>query len=114
MAGSGKRVSAIEQVQLVDSPKGDLFHWRTFDPAMLAGGLNEPLATELVTYRDNLDHLLEHAGEFVIIKGDRIVGYHRSRKDALDAAFREFGRDPVLIKQVVEDEPVRYLGGMPA
>ena len=39
--------------------------------------MSAPLAADLVTYRDRLDEMLkDHAGEFVVIKGDRIVAYH--------------------------------------
>jgi hypothetical protein len=86
--------------------------WRNFDPSSLPGGEEAPLATELVTYRDHLDELLKHKGQFVVIKGKSILGYYRDRKVALAAAFKEYGAASVLVKQVVEMEPVRRLGNV--
>jgi hypothetical protein len=91
-----------------EEPAGELYDWRSFDPRTLPGGTSAPLAAELVTYRNRLDEMLsDHAGEFVVIKGDRIVAYHSSRQAALKAVLHEFGREPALIKQVLDKEPVR-------
>lgn len=84
--------------------------WRDFDPSSLPGGAENPLAAELVTYRDRLDELLQHKGRFVVIKGNSIQGFYRDRRAALAAAHAEYGTVPVLIKQIVEMEPVRRLG----
>jgi hypothetical protein len=86
--------------------------WRDFDPSWLPGGEQATLAAELVTYRDCLDELLKHKGQFVVIKGKSILGYYRDRRAALTAAHNEYGAIPVLIKQVVEREPVRRLGNV--
>ena len=86
--------------------------WRDFDPSWLPGGEQAPLATELVTYRDHLDELLKHKGRFVVIRGQSILGYYRDRRAALAAAYDEYGAIPVLVKQVVEREPVRRLGNV--
>jgi hypothetical protein len=86
--------------------------WRDFDPSWLPGGEQAPLATELVTYRDRLDELLEHKGQFVVIKGRSVLGFYRDRQAALAAAFKEYGAVSVLVKQVVETEPVRRLGNV--
>ncbi len=84
--------------------------WRDFEPSWLPGGEQAPLATELITYRDRLDELLEHKGQFVVIKGKSVLGYYRDLSSALAAAFQEFGAVPVLVKQIVDMEPVRQLG----
>jgi hypothetical protein len=113
MGQSSRRKTVAEPKPADVEPRPALFNWREFDPAMLPGGLDAPLAVELVTYRDRLDEMLAgHEGDFVVIRRDRIAGYHDSRKEALEAAFREFGREPALIKQVVEEEPVRRIGGI--
>jgi hypothetical protein len=112
MGHSSGQKSAPVRDQVPLDPKGELFEWRTFDPAMLPGGLDAPLAAELVTYRDRLEEMLrDHEGEFVVMKGDRIVGYYPSRQAALKSAFKTFGRETVLVKRVVEFEPVRRVGG---
>jgi hypothetical protein len=104
-----------EQVAHGETARGggsqsDFFDWRTFEPAMLEGGAKAPLATELMTYRDRLDELLRHKGQYVVIKGQEIVGYFRDRRSAVDAAIAAYGPGPFLIKKVVEKEPVRRIG----
>jgi len=93
-----------------DRSQADSFDWRRFDPAMLKGGSKAPLATELVTYRDRLDELLCHKGQYVVIKGRVIAGFFHDRKSAVAAAIAQYGPGPVLIKKVVEREPVRRIG----
>jgi hypothetical protein len=90
--------------------RSDLFDWRTFEPAMLEGGDKAPLVTELITYRDRLDELLRHEGEYVVIKGQEIAGYFRDRRSAVEAAIATYGPGPFLVKKVVEKEPVRRIG----
>jgi hypothetical protein len=88
----------------------DEFDWRTFDPASLKGGVEAPLATELVTYRDCLDELLSHEGQYVMIKGQEIAGYFLDRESAVAAAIARYGRGPVLVKRIVERQPVHRIG----
>ena len=103
------RKSGVTQDPAVPSSPVERFSWRTFDPLTLPDGVDSPLATELVTFRDRLDELLaDHGGEFVNIKGDRIVGLHPNRPAAVKAVFQEFGRELALVQQVVEFEPVRH------
>ncbi len=64
---------------------------------------------ELTSYRDNLDQLLEDRGKYVVIKGPEIVGVFRTQSSAMKAAFR-FAPGPVLVKKIVEEEPVREIG----
>jgi hypothetical protein len=109
------RTPEIEQVKAVgavggNNDRAEYFDWRSFDPTMLKGGLAAPLAMELVTYRDHLDELLRHKGQYVVIKGNVIAGYYRDRKSAVTAAIARYKSDPVLIKKVVEKEPVRQIG----
>lgn len=101
--------STSKLVKTRKSPPG-LIHWRDFDPSWLPDGERSPLATELVTYRDNLSELLEHEGQFVVIKGRAILGYYRDRQAALAAAFKEYGAVSTLVKRIVEFEPVRRFG----
>jgi hypothetical protein len=88
----------------------DEFNWRTFNPASLKGGVKAPLATELVTYRDCLDELLGHEGQYVVIKGQEIAGYFLDREFAVAAAISRYGRGPVLVKRIVEREPIHRIG----
>ncbi len=95
----------------VETPPG-FVNWREFDPSWLPDGDRSTFATELCTYRDHLDEMLEHKGRFVAIRESTILGYYRTRQAAIAAAFERYGAVPVLIKQVVELEPVRRLGGV--
>jgi hypothetical protein len=111
---AGKKMG-IEQVVANEAGKSDRsqaddFDWRAFDPAMLKGGLKAALATELVTYRDRLDELLRHEGQYVAIKGRVIAGFFRDRKSAVAATIAQYGPGPVLIKKVVEREPIGRIG----
>jgi hypothetical protein len=111
---AGKKMG-IEQVVTDEAVKSDRsraddFDWRSFDPMMLKGGLEAPLATELVTYRDRLDELLRHEGQYVVIKGRVIAGFFRNRKSAVAAAIAQYGPGPVLTKKVVEREPICRIG----
>ncbi len=103
------RVVAREAEKSDHSPD-DEFDWRAFDPAMLKGGSKDPLATELITDRDRLDELLCHEGLYVVLKGRVIGGYFRDRKSATAAAIAQYGPGPVLIKKVVEREPICRIG----
>jgi hypothetical protein len=111
---AGKKMG-IEQVVADEAIKSDCsqvddFDWHAFDPVMLKGGLEAPLATELVTYRDRLDELLRHEGQYVVIKGRVIGGFFRNRKSAVAAAIAQYGPGPVLIKKVVERELICRIG----
>ncbi len=77
---------------------------------MLEGGARAPLASELITYRDRLDELLRHEGQYVVIKGQEIAGYFRTRRSAIEAAVDAYGPAPFLVKKVVEKEPIRKIG----
>lgn len=112
---AGKTMRATEQVVHGEAPSSgrppvNTFDWHTFDPAMLKGGAEAPLATELVTYRDRLDELLQHKGQYVVIKGTTVAGFFRDRRSAVAAAVAAYGPGPALIKKVVEREPVRRIG----
>ena len=112
---TGEKKQAIDQVvrgeaPRDDRPQADTFDWRTFDPAMLKGGAEAPLATELVTYRDRLDELLPHKGQYVVIKGPTVAGFFRDRRSAVAEAIAAYGPGPVLIKKIVDQEPVRRIG----
>ena len=66
-------------------------------------------AVELTTYRDHLDSLLVDVGEYVAIKGQEIIGIYDDLDAAVEAAFR-FPPESVLVKQIVEKEPIRQVG----
>lgn len=92
------------------SQRPRLFDWRTFDPAMIPDDGAPSFVKELTTYRDRLPELLEHEGEYVVIKGHEIIGFYPERVRALYEAASRFGNEPVLVKQVVAKEPVGTIG----
>ena len=83
------------------------FDWRTFRPEMLQD--KSTFAVELTTYRDHLDSLLVDVGKYVAIKGQEIIGIYDDLDAAVEAAFR-FPPESVLVKQIVEKEPIRQVG----
>lgn len=83
--------------------------WRDFDPDTLTGKLRS-LATELTTYRDRLDEILAHRGEYVVIRGREVIGYAPDIEGAIELV-KPLRPAPCLVKQVVEFEPVAHLGG---
>lgn len=44
-----------------------------------------------------------------MIKGNEIIGVDRTQSSAMKVALR-FAPGPVLVKQIVEEEPVREIG----
>jgi hypothetical protein len=83
--------------------------WRTYDPTKVEG--DQTLLEELVTYKDHLDELLQRKGDYVLIKGRRIIGIFTDRQDAIEKAVALFGTEPALIKRIVAREPILTLGG---
>jgi hypothetical protein len=62
----------------------------------------------LTSYRDNLGTLLQDRGKYVVIKGPQVVGVFRTQSSVMKAAFR-FAPRPVLVKKIVEEEPIREI-----
>jgi hypothetical protein len=44
----------------------------------------------------------EHEDEFVLIKGNEIVGVFPDDSSAIREGYRRFGRDPFLVKEVTD------------
>jgi hypothetical protein len=64
------------------------------------------LGTESNFYRREVGRLLAdgHAGRWVLIKGERIVGVWDAREKAFAVASGQFFGQPVLVKQILEWE----------
>lgn len=72
---------------------------------MTAKKAHSSLEAELQTFQAHRNELLGRArGKFVLIKGQRVVDIFEDRNDALSRGYREFGRDPFLVKQVMDVE----------
>jgi hypothetical protein len=64
------------------------------------------LKDELKFFEDNKSVFLEkYKGLFVLIKSQKLIGAFATSQDAYDRGVTEFGREPFLIKQVLESEP---------
>ncbi|MBI1392517.1 MAG: hypothetical protein GC152_07230 [Alphaproteobacteria bacterium] len=46
------------------------------------------------------EDLVEHAGEFAVFSGGRLVGFHKTNSEALEAAATRFERLGFTISQV--------------
>jgi hypothetical protein len=69
-----------------------------------------PLAEELACYEANRPGWLgQHEGEFVLIKGPQVVGFFPDHESALEEGYRRFGVVPLLVKQILQVEPVYTL-----
>ena len=58
------------------------------------------LEPELETYSKMLDSWSDHVGEFVLIRGEQVVGFYSSYRDAVTVGYDKFGLDPFLVKQI--------------
>ena len=67
------------------------------------------IAQEIATYKARLPELLEHEGEYVLIKGDEVIGFFKGSRAALREGYRRFGIVPFLVKKVAAVEPVIYI-----
>jgi hypothetical protein len=71
-------------------------------------GPESQIATESNFYRREVGRLLAegHAGRWVLIKGEQVVGIWDTRAEAFAAADERFPLQPVLVRQVLEWEPL--------
>jgi hypothetical protein len=91
-------------------PGARLFDWTKFDPAMAESDGRPSLVEELTTYRDRLPELLQHKGAYVVIQG-KTYKILPDREAALQYAIERYGPVPVLVKEIVDKEPLNSLGG---
>jgi hypothetical protein len=64
-----------------------------------------PLAIEIASYRALLPELLEHEGDFVLIKDRDVIGFYPERRLAQRAGYERFGVEPFLVKRIERTEP---------
>lgn len=64
------------------------------------------LEREVATYREKLPELLQHEGKCVLIYGDSVIGIFATREEALRQGYAQFGRVPLLVRQISATEPV--------
>jgi len=64
----------------------------------------DALKTELEFYEKHKhEYLTLYKGQFVLIKGEELRGTFTTDAEAYKAGIEQFGNQPFLIKQVVED-----------
>jgi hypothetical protein len=70
----------------------------------------EAIAEEIATYKAHkLEMVAEHEGEFVLIKGNEIIGFFPDDASAVREGRRRFGVVPMLVKQITAIERVIYI-----
>jgi hypothetical protein len=87
----------------------------TFDPRRVIHYTELPecrpdsqIATESNFYRREVGRLLAegHEGRWVLIKGEQIIGIWDTRAEAFAVADERFLLQPVLVRQILEWEPL--------
>jgi len=59
------------------------------------------LEAERAFYRDRCDEWCgEHEGEYVLVKGEELVGFFNEESEALAEGARRFGDDDFLVRRV--------------
>lgn len=68
------------------------------------------LQKEIETFKAKKNEVLAQAeGKFVLIKGEKVIGLFESQGDALQEGYKQFGKGPFLVKQVLAlDVPLRF------
>lgn len=67
----------------------------------------DPLAHEGSVFAQNVEQWRKsHLGEFVVVKGDEIVGFYPSLEKAFTVGTGRFGLEPFLVRQIVPKDVV--------
>ena len=74
------------------------------DTSTMETSVDNELLTELATFKAKLPELLPREGEFVLIKGQDVVGIYPTLREALEAGAETFGEEPALIKKIARAE----------
>ena len=73
-------------------------------------GSGSVLAEEMAFFREHKDEWLQHyAGKFALVKGRELIDTFTTDKEAYEAGVKKFGRQPFLIKQIMETETAESL-----
>ena len=77
------------------------------------GPPNSPIAQEWEVYCNEVGRLLAegHEGDWLLIKGDSIVGIWNAEEEANAVRLEQYPNQPVLMKQIREWEPIVRGGG---
>lgn len=61
---------------------------------------HNPLAKEMKTFEEKVVPLKDKEGKFAVVHGDEVFGFFNDYEDALTAAYKAYGLEPFLVKQV--------------
>jgi hypothetical protein len=59
---------------------------------------------EQATYARRKSELLANEGQYVVIRGDEVLGTYPSATEAFDAGVRAYGPEPFFMHQIVREE----------
>lgn len=114
---SGERLQQLEREFLRDrilpKPRSELvqpiLHWTELTD-LPAGNR---IATEWNYYRRNIGRFLAEGqeGRWALIKGEELIGIWDTEKEANDVRLQRFLMQDVLLKQILEREPIIRGGG---
>lgn len=76
--------------------------------------MTDELTDELATYNANLSQWAEYEGQYVLIHGTQVVGFHEAYEKALRAGYERFGLAPFLVKRVLRQHQAHFVSRMVA
>jgi hypothetical protein len=63
------------------------------------------LGTEIATYQAQRAKLVdEHNGEYVLIRGDKVIGFYKTEAEAFCVGYEKFLNEPFLVRAIAETE----------
>jgi hypothetical protein len=68
-----------------------------------------PLALEWATYLAHKQELLRQEGQWVVIRGEQILGIRASYEEALRLGYEKAGYVDFLVHQILTNEPIYLL-----
>ncbi|MBX9638491.1 MAG: hypothetical protein K2X97_01805 [Mycobacteriaceae bacterium] len=68
--------------------------------------MSDVLKAERETYQRELPNLLDREGQFVLVKGDEVVGVWATRSSALSEGYMRFGSSGFMVRQISATQPV--------
>lgn len=69
--------------------------------------MSEQLATEVQVFNEHIAEWRKtHMGQFVLIKGDAVIGFFPTLEHAFRAGTGRFGLEPFLVRQIVPGDVV--------
>jgi hypothetical protein len=95
----------------IRKPRVQYFHWSKFEPSMVVERPGHPsLVEELMLYRDRLPELLQHEGEYVVIKGQDLKIFP-DQDSAIEYSLKQYWPEHALVMEIVAKQPIISLGG---